>query len=347
MKKKNKIVSQFIDLDFIKIQDTKSHLQYQIHSLLAKIGVEIEYANDFLLRSDEASYSEKGILQAYATQDSSRCSLLYQGETLEADRIYANTLESKMQLQRPAGTLPSGLFSSIQKNPLYFECEQLLWDHKSLFLKLQNHVTLKEPTLGNLYAKNDVEIEQFISQNKTQIKAIYIHGESLLEREEPEKQWKHSVSCSGLLHVDGVKNLITLTSSDQSQKPVVYKDNEVLLSATKAVVEYENASSYQPLSLSLQGNVTLESNKPEAPLCQAIADRLIYSPETQTIILSALSKRRVLFKDDQENLSMSAREIHLTKDPATGKMQAKGIGQVKLSFTGEESKLFQQLFSKS
>jgi len=42
---------------------------------------------------------------------------------------------------------------------------------------------------------------------------------------------------------------------------------------------------------------------------------------------------------------MSAQEVHLTKDPLTGKTQVKGIGNVKFSLTSEESHLLKNRFT--
>ena len=73
-----------------------------------------------------------------------------------------------------------------------------------------------------------------------------------------------------------------------------------------------------------------------------MADRLTYCPETQTIILSALPKKRVLFQDEEQNLTMSAQEIHLVQDPGTGKIQAKGIGNVQFTLSSEENNLLKK-----
>ncbi len=338
------LVSQLIDLQFSKKEDTKDTTQYEVQSLLAKKNVQIEYADEFVLNADEASYHNTGLLQAYATTNNSRCNLSYQGESLEADVIHINTKSSQMQLQKPAGSIPSRLFSQAQANPLFFQCENLSWDHEKEILVLKNQVLVQEKVLGDLFAEKEMIIEQGTFQEKKIIKNIHIKGLSRLEHEDPSTNWKHKITCFGSFHVDGLKGLITLTSPSIKEQQLCYEDQEVILQANKAFIEYEGTSNYKPLSLSLQGDVTIHSAAPNEPARLGLADRLTYNPETQTAILSALPKKRVLFTDEEQNLTMSAQEIHLTKDPSTGKMQAKGIGNVKFSLSVEENDLLKKRF---
>jgi hypothetical protein len=339
------LVSQLIDLQFSKKETPKEATQYEVQSLLAKKSVQIEYANEFVLNADEASYHNTGILQAYATSNNSKCNLTYQGEKLEADRIRINIKSSLIQLLRPTGSIPSQMFSQELANPLSFQCDNLSWDHEKEILTLKNQVLVEEKILGTLFAKNEMIIEQGTYQKKKSIKSISIEGFSRLEHEDPKTNWRHAVSCFGSLHVDGLKGLVTLTSPAQKEKQICYQDLEIILHSNKALIEYDGTAGFKPLSLALQGDVTIESAALDEPSRQGIADRLTYSPETQTVILSALPKKRVLFKDEEQNLSMSAQEIHLTKDPNTGKMQAKGIGNVKFSLSGEENELLKKRFS--
>jgi hypothetical protein len=69
-----------------------------------------------------------------------------------------------------------------------------------------------------------------------------------------------------------------------------------------------------------------------------------YSPTTRTFILGADPGKRVLFLNQEENLRVSAQEVHITEDPTTKKQTVKGIGNVQLSFTTEEEALLKKWF---
>ncbi len=336
------LVSQLIDLQFSKKEIPSEASQYEIQSLVARKKVQIDYAKEFILHADEASYHNSGIVQAYPTSEKSRCKLSYQGENIESELIQINTKTSQLQIQNPIGAIPSQLFTQSQISPLSFRCGNLFWDHEKEILILKDHVSIQEKVLGTLFAEKEIRIEQGSRKEKKFVKTVHIDGVSRLEHEDPSSGWMHKISCFGSLHIAGDKGLITLTSPPQIEKQLCYQDLDVILHADKASIEYEDSSDYKPLSLTLQGNVTIKSTN--GPFRQGLADRLTYSPDTQTVILSALPKKRVLFRDEEQNLNMSAQEIHLTKDPSTQKMQAKGIGNVKFLLSIEESDLLKNRF---
>lgn len=323
--------------------------EYKISSVLVKQEVQIEYSNDFLLKSDEASYQNTdpqnshlhGILQAYPTSSTSKCQLFYQGEQLDAQSIYIDVDHNQLTIDQPNGSLPSHLFAEKQTSPLFFTCKKLLWDHDKENLLLQEQVTLEEKTLGTLYAEKELFLQLGSSSEKKFIQSIQIDGFSHIKHEDSSSGWQHKFTCFGNLHVDGENNQILFTSPQQEEKRLCYEDPELIIRARKGRIEYSEAS-YKPISLTLQGDVTIQSTETSGPRRIGLADTLTYSPETQTIILSALPKKRVLFLDEGQNLTMSALEIHLVQDASTGQMQAKGIGNVQFSFSSEENNLLKK-----
>lgn len=340
------LMGKLIDLQFHK-EDPSA--EYNISSVVVKQDVQIEYAKDFILQSDEASYqntdaenkSLHGILQAYPTSKSSKCNLFYQGEQIEAQHIYIDADRNYLQIDAPHGSLPSHLFGEKQTSPLSFSCKKLLWNHDTENLVLQEHVTLHEQTLGTLYAEKELIMQLGASQEKKHIQSIQIDGLSHIKHEDLSSGWLHEFTCFGTLRVDGNNNQILFTSPEESEKRLCYQDPELILRAKNGRIEYSE-SSYKPQSLTLQGDVTIQSGGTSGSRRIGLADKLTYSPETQTIILSALPKKRVLFQDEQQNLTMSAQEIHLVKDAESGEMHAKGIGNVQFSLSSEENNLLKQ-----
>lgn len=344
-----RVLSKLIDLKLIK-QEALDKSQYGIESLVAKNEVQIEYAHEFTLEADEASYQnlepqnsnkKSGILKAYPLSSGAKCKISFQKENIEADLIHIDIEKTQIQVQNPNGSIPSGLFVQSEASPLLFKCQDLLWNHKNEVLLLKNEVSIQESTLGSLHAEKEMTIKQKKSQNKNTIESLHIDGPSRLEYQDSSSGWKHTVSSCGSLHVDGAKGQIVITSPKGSEKLIRYEDQELILLASKAFIEYSEFER-KPLSIALQESVSIQSTS--GPLRLGIADRLTYSPDTQTVILSALPKKRVLFQDEEQNLSMSAQEVHLTKDPLTGKTQVKGIGNVKFSLTSEEDNVLKNRF---
>jgi len=339
-----RLMSRRIHLQLVKNPSTSGSSQYEIDSLVAQNDVQIEYADEFALQADEASYQSSGFIQAYPSSTDSKCNLSYQGESLDAARVEINTKSSQIKVQKPNGSIPSQLFGAAEATPLFLSCDELSWDHKQETLRLNDHVILSEKNLGSLFAENEVLAEQITVQNKKSIKSVHIEGASRLEHEDPDSGWKHKISCFGVLHIDGLKGQISLTSPKEQDKQICYQDPGIILRANKALIEYSDSEDHKLMQMTLTGNVSVESSPSSGSPRLGLADRLTYNPDTQTVILSALPKKRVLFLDEEQNITMSAQEVHLTKDPATGKIGAKGIGNVNFSLSNEESRLLKDRF---
>ena len=128
------------------------------------------------------------------------------------------------------------------------------------------------------------------------------------------------------------------------EKQIYYEENDIGVHADKAMLEYSIIGNlFQPVSLVLRGNIVLFSRDPQKPQRCGIADRVSYSPSTRTLILAANPNKKVLFSDEEENLRISASEVHLIFDPATQKRTVKGVGNVQFTFTPEETNLLQTI----
>ncbi len=342
------ILGSCIDLQLAKKISSSDSLTYEIDSLLAKGPIQIQYAKDFSLESDEALYeasspsskSLQGKVHAYPKDPSSQCRLSYLGESLLADRIDIDIDQSELTIAKPKGSLPFHFFGGNGSGKLSLESGKLFWNHLKNILVLQDKVHLKEPNLGLFYAENSMTLEQGSDHGKPFIKSAHIEGPSRLEYESLAGGLKQVISCFGTLHVDGLKGQITMTSPAEEKQQIEYVDGEMRLLADHAFLEYSDQT-YEPISLTLKGNVSVRSATSEKPFRCAIADRLSYCPDTKTLILSALPKKKVLFSDEEQHIAMSAQEVHLTQDSVTGKTQVKGIGNVKFFLSSEENSLLQ------
>jgi len=295
------LMSRLIDLQLIKYDSATEATQYGIQSLIAKKEVQIEYAKEFVLTADEASYQntdpqnsnfQTGIIEAYPTSAKSRCKIAYQGENIEADFIHVDIKNSQIQMKTPKGSIPSGLFTQNKTSPIFFYCQDLLWNHEKETLLLKNQVSIEEKTLGSLYAENEMLIIQGKSQNKKNVQSIHIDGVSLLEHKDAASGWNHKITSFGSLHVDGLKGHITLASPPNKEKQVCYEDQDIILQADQALIEYSEESDFKPLSVALQGNVTIKSTS-ASPLQLGMADRL---PTLKPLFFLLFLKKEFFFK---------------------------------------------------
>lgn len=331
------IASQTIDFSFLKEGSI-----YLLDTLKARSQVQITYRDSFLLEADEASYTTKDsshLLSAYPKAPNKHCSLVYEKNVMEMDLIEINTRENTLRLYRPQGTLSSHVFSPHHDTSLSLSCNRLTWDHYQNILTLEENILLQESHFGSLRATHKARIEQAKDQETIGVRTIDIEGESLLSHEHM------TLRCFGSLHVEGAKGQITALSPRQEgivlpTEQIVYANEDLSLQADQAFLEYTDPS-YTLSFIVLKGNVRIQTK--DLQQC-GIADRLTHTPETETTILSASQGKKVLFFDQEQKVLMTAQEVHLTRNPDTNRLEARGVGNVKLCLSSEEGLLLQEKF---
>ena len=337
-----RMLSKEADILFIKKNEGTTSLEYAIKNFIAKENVFIEYSKDFTLQADEASYEMEGLIKAYPTLANSTCELSYCGGIIKTSFIELNIEKNLLFLKNPNGLLNSSLFSEDKSGQIFFSCKDLNWDHAKETLILQNDVVIKESDFGTLSASKEMIIIQEQIDGKNFIKSIHIDGPSLLSNK------TGSLTCLGFLHVDGPKGQVTALSPSKKgqttpENQLTYITSDMILKADKAFLEYAE-SSYELISLVLKNKVTIQTLDKTKPRKLALADKLTYAPDTMTIILSANPGKKVLFLDEEQGVTMSAQEVHLTQNIETKKTEIKGIGNMKLSLSQEEYAILKNHF---
>lgn len=120
------------------------------------------------------------------------------------------------------------------------------------------------------------------------------------------------------------------------------KDTDFQFSASQGEVmcaQETDQTSFK--SLLLTGDVQLFRSLDDSSCC-AIADNLSYFPETSTAILSAEKGKSVLFWDADQDLSISADEVHIIHENHQNTI--KGVGVVRFAFSSHENALLKKLF---
>jgi lipopolysaccharide export system protein LptA len=337
------LVSQAIDLQFLKNAD-QPKVSYDVQEVLARDNVELTYADGYTLFTDAILY-KKGLLNPasnefqshLSSQGKQKCKLVHHADTIEADTFSLDILHTRLVMTNPQGILPS-----LSKGEVRFTAESLLWNHEQNTLILKGNPTVHEPNLGTLVSDQEVYLFQkdknlvgFKSLGKTTL--TYLNN--------------HQLVSHGTLNFDRERKLGTVESplvngvvSEELQ--LSYKEGEMSVLADKAHIEYtEENGSFQPISVSLKGHVKI-SSAGDKPNRYGLADRLTYSPTTRTFILGADPGKKVIFVNDEENLRISAQEVHITQDPTTKKQTIKGLGNVQLALSVEEQASLNKYFGK-
>jgi hypothetical protein len=308
--------------------------EYEVKKLTAEDQVVIEYASKFTLLADEATYQKgltQGLIQAYPKGVSSLAKLSYQGDTVETSFIELDMDKSLLKLKSPNGSLASSLFSEKMDGKVSFSSKTLDWNHEKKTLILHKDITLHEDHFGSLKAEEELVIIQQEVEGVLLVKSIHVKGESILSNRQS------TLTSPGLLHINGTQGRITATGT--KEKPISYIEEDMCLRSSQAFLEYSEPS-YTLSSLLLKGEVTLSSEDRFG-----IADRLTYSPYTKTVILLANPGNKVLFYDKEQDVSMSADEVHITKNSETRKTEIKGVGHVQFLLSPEENTQLKTTFS--
>ncbi|HSW87199.1 MAG TPA: hypothetical protein VLG49_06860 [Rhabdochlamydiaceae bacterium] len=357
-----RILSQKVELGMSKQGHDGNKTDYEIETILAKEDVIVDYANEFTLRADHALYRKEalpkgkksskefqGVISAYPKDAKSQCRLTHEGDIIDADSIDLDMPNSKLSMYRPKGFILSSLFPGLQKGEVQFTCDHLTWQHDKDTLLLKGHVQVNENCLGTLTSDDELFITQSIQDGKRTLKSLRAKGKTSLEYKETDDKIR-KLNTNGSIRIDQEK-LQAFIDSPELQGKVLpeqqlsYEDEQFTIYSDKANLEYSVVDdALQPVSITLRGNVRLLSRDQNKPPRIASADRVNYSPSTQTLILGANPGKRVLFCDEAQSMRISAQEIHVTHNPETHEESVKGIGNVKFAFTVEETDILNKIF---
>ena len=128
---------------------------------------------------------------------------------------------------------------------------------------------------------------------------------------------------------------------------VSFEDERVRLEADLGRLTYrKEAGRLEPDRLYCDGSVRLISSIIQDQESFALADQLLYFPETRTMILTSVAPNRVLFWQSSGDVTLSAPEIRVQLDPKTQREIVQGVGDVHFHFTLQEEDTIETLFSK-
>lgn len=339
-----------VELRLAKQAKEIGKIEYLLDEILAYDDISLDSNQGIHVLADRAlfqrktGYSPTPIVTAYPKDEEGRCMITHEQDQVEAKHIILDIQHALIDLQSAFGSLFSTLIPQ-QKLPLKFRSNHVAWYHPEHRLILSGDVHVEEPSLG-MIESSEIEIVQ--SENK-QLKLLNAQGKTILEHLDLRTGNKHHLKCLGSISVDEEKQSITLNSPSIHGKvafdqQLYYAYQDFASHADHAHCLYKKEEHAAALSsFSLDGNVRLYSLDPKQSLRCALADHLVYRPDTNTFTLSSKSKRKVLFWNEEEGLCISADHVEISKD-ASGKENVKSKGNVKFAFSTAEHQLLQKIF---
>jgi len=310
------LMSQEADLELAKQADS-----YKVTKIHANGTVQVQYGSDFTLDADRATYSSDEVPYVYAEPN---CRLVHVDDVIEAEKVELFLGTSTAVLIEPKGLL--------QPQGIKFTCHKMIWENEPQLLTLQGDVSVVEEGIGTLNCEEEVEIHQKKEAGKWILSSMVAKGKTELAYA-LGADTKHMLVCYGKMRLE--QNKLTLESPQNH--PIEYFHDQMKLCSDHAQINYIDKSAEK---LQLDGNVQLQIAE-DGNRC-ATADQFVYLPAEEKMILSSKDGANVLFWDKEQQLSISAREVHISR--ADQKETIKGVGNVRFAFSNTENTLLKNLF---
>lgn len=305
----------------------------KVAKIEAKDNIQLEYGKEFFLEADTATFSNTKTPYVWA---SPHCTLTHFEDKIQAERVEVLPESAKVILSSPKGKLRPTAFSDSEG--IQFSCDKLIWEKAPQILTLKGNIFVHEMGVGDIFCEDEVELRQKQQDGKWILNSISTKGTTEFNYT-LDANFLHLLKCYGQMHLDQDRLVLTLDSPDD--KPLEYFHDQMKLSAQNAEINYkQNGRSIEPKILQLTNNIQLTSQN-NNNRC-AIADHFTYLPSDKKIILSANEGNHVLFWDKEQDLSISAREVHIIHTEKGENI--KGVGNVRFAFSSAENALLKKIF---
>lgn len=331
--------------------------EYFIDCIQAEKNVAISYANAFFLTAAKAVYNQldlknrwKGTISAYGPEENGNCVLTHEQDVIYAKHIDIDLIHSCLHLSQANGLVQQFLLPKAEKSPMHFSTASLNWNNIEKELLFVGKTRIEEQDLGIINTQDELLIKNCMINDKLVFQTLGAKGHTIMTYKDL-KGCIHQIESHGRLYVDRSKlQAWTENLEDENgtvQNPLSYETEDFCVFSDNAQLDYVNVDQrIKPVSIVLKNHIYMFSKNPNKPRQLAVADRMSYSLDTHSLILSAYPGKKVLFWDKAQELKISAPEVHITTDPLTQERVIKGIGNVHFAFSAEEQTLLNQHFSQ-
>lgn len=203
-------------------------------------------------------------------------------------------------------------------------------------LNLRGNVELSAHKLGILCNDDQVWLVRTTTAGDPdpQIDCVSATGRTTLTSAEGPLR---RLTCTGHLFIDQAAKQAHLVGH-----PVTYSDPLGGFIADQMTIDYTDAGQFEPTKITLTGNVRIRNHAlgDQIHLQYALADQVEYSPQTETLTLTALDTGRVLFLDADQDTRVSAHQVVINRKQKS----VEGIGQVHFTLSEPELDTLKTMF---
>lgn len=160
----------------------------------------------------------------------------------------------------------------------------------------------------------------------------------------------HTIECFEPVEVDlDFRYLQCLSHTIHPTHQIHFYDDSYDLYADQLTAKYNQDRNIITLdTLKIYGHVCVIQKKDDpastGELQYALADQLDFNYKDKQMKLFAKEGSSVLFYDQLNNYRISAPEVHVKRNPKTGKATVQGVGKVRFSFKEDEISQFKKHF---
>lgn len=319
---------------------------YRIESLQSTQSTKIIYDNKItfeggrLIYHNNPSYEENrpmtGIFYLFPSPKTGMCHTdFHRGEVL-SEKISLDCEKQIAHYVSPKGKLPFSTKEHIERQ-LKFSGNHLYLRRDNNHALLEGNAKIKDPIMGTIEGKREIHF-YFSPDIEKNVERIRAEGPATFVSLLGEKLY-----CSGMVTIDREEG--TITASSPREDPLVFLGNSYRLSCLEFIGTFsEDNEVLTPLSCEMIGEVSLIDENPNRFLRCALADHVIYDPGNDLMILKSSPEKRVLFWDKEENIQISAHELHITDFSDKKQEKIEGKGSVHFLLSSEEKDLFRKKF---
>lgn len=303
------LFSPQLDLQLVKNKES-----YDIEKAHAQKGVHLIYDKLYHLNTESILFTKENL------HSEGHCTWTYEKDEVEAEKFNLDLEHNQLHLAKATGHL-----KSFSKGEVQFTADDLQWKHTENHLILKGSPKVEESSLGTITSTQEIDL----TLKDQKLQKLTTAGPTQLVSHKG-----YTLKTDGILDVDADKKLATINSN------IFYQEEEMTLTADAAQIHYrEDEYGLHPERLELQGHIKIFSQDR-----RGIADTLTYHPENRTTILKALPGQKVLYMRDQDQLRISANEVHITYNPVTKEQEVRGVGHITLSLSPDEQNLLKQVY---
>lgn len=326
-----------------------------VRQIEAEQNVRIRLPPNYLLIADRAHYLRRspagGLLTLTAGEKLDLCQLTdLKGGRIAATSIRVDTEEKKLFLERPFGSLIMPEEKGIQKT-VEFSSKELLIEGGGKTLRLIGEVCISQDGCLRLETDDELILSKGEVDGKEAIRFLQCKRQARLSYSKASNGADRKIYCPGPLSIDQGRLEVTLqgipSQGDQegnNKSQVLIEDVLGEMHADSVFLHYAIDGRPVIRKMVLEGSVSLVNRFDGHPeesgsvLHLGLADRVVYLPESNEMVLSSMEGNRVLFIDSVNHVQMSAPSLTVRHDALSHKNTVQGFGDVRFTFLESEIK---------